>query len=257
MPGNAEAGGEAAIGSGRLLNQTGPEFELPNTSHAVSADGSVIFWSSGQSGHVYARIDGERTLEVPGPASCKASEPLASRACFLTATPDGGKALLANGVVYGLNGAGSAYEEVADLTGGEGGFQGILGASEDLSRVYFVDTKDLGGEGAVAGEANLYAWHEGTSTFVATLLANDGSFGTGGRYGAWRASPSDRTAQASADGRFLAFMSRAPLTGYDNATSAASLATPALRSSSTRPTPAPSVAPPATPAASGRWGPPT
>ena len=164
MPGNAAAGGEAAIGSGRLLNQTAAEFELPNTSHAVSADGSTIFWSSGQTGHVYARIDGERTLEVPGPASCKASEPLAARACFLTATPDGSKALLANGAIYGLNGAGSAYEEVADLTGGEGGFKGILGASEDLSRVYFVDTKDLGGDrGGRQGEANLYAWHEGTT----------------------------------------------------------------------------------------------
>ena len=36
----------------------------------------------------------------------------------------------------------NAYVESADLTEGEGGFEGILGASEDLARIYFVDTED-------------------------------------------------------------------------------------------------------------------
>ena len=214
------AASNAVIGSGQLLGQ----LQIPNVSNAISDDGSRIFWSAGESGQIYVRVDGEETLEIPGPGNCKASVLEATRVCFLTASDDGTSVLLSNGQIYELNGAGNAYVASTDLTGGKGGFQGILGAAEDLSRVYFVDTKALtlesvenaNGEHAEAGEFNLYGFDEGELNFIGILLPGDNGFGVASRFGAWRASAQHRTAQVSADGRWVAFMSLAPLTGYDN-----------------------------------------
>ena len=64
------------------------------------------------------------------------------------------------------------------------------------------------------GKDNLYAWHEGSTRFVTTLLAGDNA--RAGGVGDWAASPTSRTAQASPAGRYLAFVSEARLTGYDN-----------------------------------------
>jgi hypothetical protein len=65
---------------------------------------------------------------------------------------------------------------------------------------------------------NLYAWDQGTTTFIGTLLKGDNetSLSSVSAYGDWRTWESGRTAQVSPDGRYLAFMSEAPLTGYDN-----------------------------------------
>jgi DNA-binding beta-propeller fold protein YncE len=227
LPGNTDATSHAVIGSGRLLASGVPQREAADLDHAISDDGSRIFWSSGETGHVYVRVGGQQTLEIPAPATCKESEPRLERACFLTASPDGASVLLSDGSIYRLNGSGSAYQQVDDLTQRQGGFQGILGAAEDLSRIYFVDTAALtqeaeqnaNGEHAAAGEPNLYAWQEGDLDFIGTLVpdpGDDGEFGAGANFGAWKAAPSDRTAQVSADGDWLAFMSKARLTGYDN-----------------------------------------
>ncbi len=221
LPGNAAAAAGAVIGSGRLLAEA-PEAEAANADHAISEDGSRIFWSSEESGQVYVRIDANRTLEVPGPGSCKESVPQEQRACFLSASADGSRVLLSDGQAYELNEAGSAYEASVDLSEGEGGFEGILGASEDLSHVYFVDTEVLGegeendnGEEAEEDAFNLYARSGSETTFIGALL--DDTVGLKRRYGAWKAAPSDRLAQVSPDGAHLAFMSTARLTSYDNA----------------------------------------
>jgi hypothetical protein len=166
--------------------------------HEISADGSHVFWSS-KSGQAYVREDGEVTREV--------TDHLGR---FLSASTDGSKALLDDGCLYGIE-----AEACDDLTQGKGGFQGIAGQSEDLSRVYFVDTKVLSGEEengqggkAQEGKFNLYAWSEGTTTFIATLLTSDD--------GDWSSAPSLRSAAASPDGHWLAFLSKASLTGFDN-----------------------------------------
>lgn len=220
LPGNVEAASHSTFGSGRLLGNP-PEYEAPNVDHAISADGSRVFWGSEETGHVYERIDGNETLEVPGPGACKGSLP--QRVCFLAASADGSKVLLSNGELFELDEAEEAYEPPIDLTEGEEGFLGILGAAEDLSRIYFVDTKVLSGEEngnedtAEEGKDNLYAWDEGALSFIGVLNADDNNLGTEGRYGDWKASRPDRFAQASPDGSYLAFMSTAPLTEYDNA----------------------------------------
>jgi hypothetical protein len=227
LPGNAQATGEAVIGSGYLLISGDPAINVPDVDHAVSADGSRIFWTDTATGQTYVRVDGNKTLAVPGPSTCKKSVALESRACFLTASADGGRVLLSNGQIDRLEKAGTGEEEYVpeiDLTAGTGGFQGILGAATDLSRVYFVDTEALtpprdvnanptGPEHAEEGAFNLYIWQKGgTTKFIGRLASGDNE----GGFGSWRASPSARTAQVTPDGRYLAFMSRARLTGYDN-----------------------------------------
>jgi hypothetical protein len=207
---NESAASDSVIGSGRLLATGDPQSESADVAHAISNDGSRIFWSTEETGQVYVRVEGKETLEVPGSGSCKKSEPLQERACFLTASADGSSVLLSNGTLYELNGAGTAYEEGADLTEGEGGFQGILGAAEDLSQIYFVE------EEAEGGELNLYSWEEGEASFLGILQPTDNEIGVGARFGAWKATSSNRTAQVSPDGSWLAFMSLARLTGYDN-----------------------------------------
>jgi hypothetical protein len=226
-PGNGAALGKAVIGSGRLLERNAT-YEAPSVDNAISADGRTIFWTSEETGHAYARIDGEHTLEVPGPATCKASVPLSSRACFLTASKDGSEVLLSNGELFALDGAGTAYvlREGKDLIEGKGGFEGYLATGEEgenITRVYFADRKVLPGaaankQGESASEeehhTNLYYWHNGTLRFVASLLEGDNGIARG--FGGWRGAQADRTAQATPDGRYLTFMSKAPLTGYDN-----------------------------------------
>ncbi len=181
--------------------QAGASFGL-DSANTISDDGSRAFWSS-EAGQLYVREGAEATKAIPDAGK------------FLAAATDGSKVLLTNGHLYDLE-----EEAITDLTEGKGGFQGIAGQSDDLSHVYFVDTEVLNGEEensegdkAEAGKFNLYAWEEGSSRYVATLVSLDSGSGFGN---AWAPSPSQRTAEASPHGRYLAFSSRAQLTGYEN-----------------------------------------
>lgn len=91
----------------------------------------------------------------------------------------------------------------------------VVGAGEDGSYVYFVSTAALAtaqGPKAVAGENNLYVDHDNGGTWepevIATLPAEDEND--------WSTGLKSLTARVSPDGRWLAFMSRKSLTGYDN-----------------------------------------
>jgi hypothetical protein len=111
--------------------------------------------------------------------------------------------------------------KVTDLTEGTDGFRGlVLGASEDGSYVYFVSAGVLAGSGATTeGDANLYVDHySGTTwkaTFITALSSEDGYD--------WDTAPEwdvayrqNQPTRVSPDGRWLAFMSQAPLTGSDD-----------------------------------------
>jgi DNA-binding beta-propeller fold protein YncE len=198
LPGNEGATAAAVFGSGLEMNEV--HLGDPDYSHAISADGSHIFWTDEDTHRVYVREDGERTVYVRDAGEGK----------FVTASIDGARVLLSDGHLYDVDvedpETGSPKLE-ADLTEEKGGFQGILGASEDLSRIYFVDTAALAGE-AKKGEDNLYLWEAGRGLRFIVVLSGGATD--------WAASPADRTAQVTADGEYVAFESSARLTGYDN-----------------------------------------
>ncbi|MGE5281959.1 MAG: TolB family protein [Chloroflexota bacterium] len=194
-----------------------PGFFGVGSAHAISADGRRAFWSN-EAGKVFVREDAKATREIPG------SGPSAG---FLAAASDGSRVLLANGRVYDLE-----AKTTTDLTNGKGGFVGLVGQSNDLTHLYFVDTAVLTGaeescregvrggkicEAAQATKDNLYSWDKGTTRFVATLLPADNAINIGGSLGGdWVPLPSKRFAEASPKARYLTFLSQAPLTGYDN-----------------------------------------
>jgi hypothetical protein len=113
--------------------------------------------------------------------------------------------------------------------------QGVLGASADGSRVYFVANGVLGdgvAKGAVPGTCvvtvsatssrtcNLYLWERGGGiTFISELEQNGGAEESSD-FADWEPSEAGgqvaRTARISADGKTLVFRSRSKLTGYEN-----------------------------------------
>jgi hypothetical protein len=190
---------------------------------AVSDDGSRIFWTDngplgdgGGRGRIYVRIDGTTTIAV---SESVAAEP----AQFWTASTDGSKAVFSfkpGGVVDEL------YEfnvdtETPTFIASE--VTAVPGASEDLSRIYFVSREALDGV-ATAGEENLYLRQNGTIHFVATVAEGDvvASGGVtmptlGGRSRFFEAAvPANLGVRVTPDGGHLAFMSSRSLTGYDN-----------------------------------------
>jgi len=212
-PGDAATLPGAVFGSGTLLKRGNGNIPESFVLHAISADGSRAFWTSEENGHLYVR-EGGQTLEVPDPNSCAASLKPEERTCFISAAADGSRVLLSDGLLFDVE---DLAASPVDLTQGQGGFEGLAGQSEDLSRIYFVDTAVLTGEEeneygdkAQAGKPNLYAWHEGTTSFIATLRSDPGSAET------WELAPVHRAAAASPDGRWLGFVATAPLTHFDN-----------------------------------------
>jgi hypothetical protein len=190
---------------GNTTVATGASFASASPDTNGNADGGRrVFWTAG--GHLYMREDNRITREVHDPGS------------FLTASPDGLEVLLHDGCLYSMTTTSCS----ADLTQGRGGFLGIAGQSRDLSRIYFIDTAVLPGENereeeAEPGKPNLYLYETGAGTrFITTLASADGTSGGGTLDDDWAAAPGARTAEASPDGRYLAFGSTAPLTGYDN-----------------------------------------
>jgi hypothetical protein len=110
--------------------------------------------------------------------------------------------------------------KLTDLTvNNEADVQGVFGASSDGSYLYFV-TNGVLADGATAGKANLYVWHEGVTSFIATLESaadlrdwlapSSGSGGSGGGNAIYA------TSRVTPDGTRVAFESVASLTGYDN-----------------------------------------
>jgi hypothetical protein len=179
------------------------------SANTVSVDGNSAFWSD-EAGRVYVRIGGTETRRIEDPGGGH----------LLSASTDGARALLSDGCLYDV-----AAGVCSDLSEGKGGFEGVLGQSSDLSHVYFVDSEVLDsspnpqGETAETGAHNLYARRSGgTARFVARLAATDNGNETvgDGKLVDWAKVPANRTAEASPDGRYLAFLSGQALTGRNN-----------------------------------------
>ena len=185
---------------------------LGNVMHAVSADGSRIFFNA--NGNLYVRQNGSTTVQVDAPAS-GAPGPGGGGA-FAAASADGSKVFFTDDSSAGLtsntqSGSGANLYEynvstntLTDLTPTKGAqVQGVGGASADGSYVYYVALGKLAA-GATNGEPNLYVRHNGTK-FIATLNPGDSCDWT-----------SCLTSRVSTNGQFLAFNSINSLTGYNN-----------------------------------------
>ena len=179
-----------------------------SVSNAVSSDGSHVYWSqtSFGPGKLFVRITSGNAETLPVSAG---------EAIFWAATPSGDLALFAEGetlYLYDLEAA-LAGEEEDELTPLASGVKGVLGASEDLSHVYFVSTDAL--DGGPAGKPNLYLWREGSVEFIATLSSADAST-SNEVLSPVAPQPIKHVAQVTPGGDHLVFMSTASLTGYDN-----------------------------------------
>ncbi len=174
--------------------------EAENTDHAISADGSRVFWTDMSTGSLYVRENGTSTSLI------------SEGATFWTASADGSHVLYAKG--------GDLYEDelssgvATDLTP-NGHVLGLSGSSENAEYVYFVAEGDLA-PGAAKGQPNLYLYHDHTVSFIATLAFNSPEDEASDELSDWRPSLGHRVAEASADGHGFVFMSVKSLTGYDN-----------------------------------------
>jgi len=206
-----------------------------NLDNAISADGEHVYWTAGgdegvPTGTIYLRIHPGEDKSAEG--ECEAGRGCTVRvggtnlfpAFFWAAADDGSRALFGEAKEGGEKlsefslqrfeeNPSTARRVIAEHV------VGVLGASDDLSRIYFVSTSSLAA-GATEGQPNLYLDEGGSLTFVATLspgdVASEG-FGGGRAYSLAAKSPLYRAVRVSADGSRLAFESRAQLTGFDNA----------------------------------------
>jgi hypothetical protein len=174
-----------------------------SVSHAISEGGRVIYWTEGGSGpgKLYARVDHTETIAVNG-----------GSAQFWAASADGSKAIYSVGAeLFEFNLASKSSKPIAD------GFQGVLGASDDATKVYFVSNEVLA-TGGTGGKPNLYlfeAGEPGDFSFVATLVAADADT-SNGVLSATATWPIRHVSRVTPDGGAVAFMSAARLTDYDN-----------------------------------------
>jgi hypothetical protein len=97
----------------------------------------------------------------------------------------------------------------------------VLGTSDDSSRIYFASEEVLAGPNPqgdlpTAGSPNLYLHEGGNFTFIGTLSSGDTEPPAGEYLSPIAAQPYRKTSRITPDGRHIAFMSSASLTGYDN-----------------------------------------
>ncbi|MGA8365463.1 MAG: hypothetical protein WB709_13235 [Solirubrobacteraceae bacterium] len=213
-----------------------------NLRHAVSPDGSHAFWTyvpeptekeQEPPTRLFVRVNGSETFQLDALPSTQKHEKAgigpAGNALFQTASTDGTVAYFTDPSRLTATSHASktsidlyrydlgATEPLTDLTKGVAAeVQGVIGASDDGSYVYFVakgvlsEQENLAGEKAEPGVDNLYVWHDGKTGFIAALAVED--------HEDWSAQPKTLTARVTADGRHLAFLSNEArtLADYNN-----------------------------------------
>jgi hypothetical protein len=237
LPNGDPATPQTNTGFGGLSGESFCNMSTSLMRHAISANGSRIFWTLqgnyvGAEEPLFARLGGTETVQIDAPNQGVASP--GGRGRYEDASANGSKvfftdterltadstALAEHPDLYRYDFGRPQGERLTDLSSDPSetaDVAGVLGDSEDGSYVYFVAKGALTGaeenanhEKAQPGQSNLFAWHEGEGLrFIATLSAEDATD--------WSRRPDFQTARVTPDGRGLAFLSTASLTGYDNA----------------------------------------
>ena len=211
---------------GRLGVNSGGEAFARTARGAVSGDGSRVLWAG--PGGLYLRdVPRAETLLIGG--SLQVADSTASRVFYSNAGH-----LEVCEVSEGVHGLEC---NTTDLTGAVV-LGAVLGTSEDGSYVYYVSNAVLGDgaqDGATPGDCptersgsegseepsllqetcNLYVSHYDAATGVWEAPALVGVL-SGADIQDWEPILNRQTARVSGNGRWLAFMSERPLTGYDN-----------------------------------------
>ena len=176
---------------------------------AISADGRRIAWTWGG---LYVRdMVEEKTVKVGKNADYQMMNSSGSKIFYLE-----------NGDLYVYDfETGTETDLTAAHGAGEpnaGVQQLVSDVSEDGSYVYFVATGVLA-DGGVSGRDNLYVLHdtaEGWTTSLVAVLSTEDEPDWTSQQTNYAPFLPHITSRVSPDGRFLAFMSKEPLTGYDN-----------------------------------------
>jgi hypothetical protein len=203
----------------------------PDFSRVISGDGSRVFWTALEGegaaavpkalyvrenpGEPQSPVNGQRECLVAADAcTIQLDDAVGGGARFWTASSDGDKVFFTKGGLYEYE-MSSVPDKAGVLTDLTPGLEvkGVLGASEDASYVYYVDSND-----------QLYVLHDGSGGWeapvpIAKLSPGDGEalppiFGLdgfttneGGFAGDWVPGMGERTAEVTADGRGLVFVS--------------------------------------------------
>jgi hypothetical protein len=226
------------------------------TDNTISADGSKVTFTEGGTGRLFLRVNGSRTVEVNASQASSPDPNGAKPAAWMAGTPSGTKIFFTScekltddstavstsddscttpSQGQDLYVYDTSSGQLTDLTVDAGSdplgaaVQGVLGASDDGSSVYFVANGVLA-SGAAPGDCvgaqnlgacSLYVSHNGAApVFVARLdpgLAHPSDFAN------WRPGPGPagvnddgpRSSRVAADGT-LVFRSLNRLTAYDN-----------------------------------------
>jgi hypothetical protein len=240
LPNGTPAAGEPELGfDGHVL------------AGAVSADGSRVIWTekleNTGAGHLYMR-DTRTGQTVQLDAAQGIAEPSTGSARYQSANADGSRVFFSDPqrltpdstAEPGFPAKPDLYEcevteeagkpvcHLRDLTvdqnpGDRASVQGfLLGTSEDASSVYLIargvlaDNENGNGETAEAGKYSLYRLHEEGGSWVRTFIAQLSGEDAPEWEGNTHADSAFLTARVSPNGRYLAFMSQAAPTGYDN-----------------------------------------
>ena len=188
--------------------------------HPVSANGTRVVFEAASNLYLRENVDREQSpiglegecLESTKACTVQLDGSLGGGGGFLAANAEDTEIYFTDVVA----GSGQHLYEYDTSTGGltdltpigELGLQGLSGISTNGSYLYAVATAMLV-EGATAGQPNLYLFHNGTVTLVATLEA-----GNQAESKDWI--PGQSTSVVSPNGRYIGFDSMRSLTGYDN-----------------------------------------
>lgn len=219
LPSGVASTGNCTLGSAAY---NAIPFRFARVESAISDDGSRVYWtdlgaSADGPGKIYVRVNATQAQSPVSGGVCTN----AARACtlpvgegrFWWATPDGSRALY-------VTSAGELEEfdlATSTSTGIAGEVRGLLGASDNGTKIYLASAEELA-PGAPAEGTKLYLYQAGGGfTYIATLASPDLPTDALNFYPSpITFTPFNHRARVTPDGMHAVFMSSAALTGEEN-----------------------------------------